>query len=373
MRKPQTLLLYSLVAAVMLLGLGALLGFGLLLKQPEAAQGATTAGQFTLPRPDNAFHSITIHDGTARQVLYTRAPTVGDALQEAGITLGALDQVEPAPQTALQADLQIIVRRAIPLTVQVDGQQLSLHSAQPDAPAVLAEAGITLAGEDYTRPAAGVPLKPGDVIEVMRVSEQFLTTDEAIPYETIWQPSERLELDTEGLLQAGQPGILRRRVRVRLENGQEVSRTPDGEWVAQEPVPEIMGYGTRIVIRAVNTPNGAYNYWRMVRMRVTSYTASSSGKPPDHPAYGITASGYTAGTGIVAVDRAVVPFRSWVYVPGYGVGYAGDTGGGVIGRWIDLGYDEESFIPWSGYVDVYYLAPPPDPEDINYRLPQELP
>src|SRR5690606_22865980 len=144
MRKPQTLLLYSLVAAVMLLGLGALLGFGLLLKQPEAAQGATTAGQFTLPRPDNAFHSITLHDGTARQVLYTRAPTVGDALQEAGITLGALDQVEPAPQTALQADLQIIVRRAIPLTVQVDGQQLSLHSAQPDAPAVLAEAGITL-------------------------------------------------------------------------------------------------------------------------------------------------------------------------------------------------------------------------------------
>ena len=53
------------------------------------------------------------------------------------------------------------------------------------------------------------------------------------------------------------------------------------------------------------------------------------------------------------------------------LGYAGDTGGGVIGRWIDLGYDETEFVPWSGYVDVYYLVPMP--ENINYRLPQELP
>ncbi|HSM56646.1 MAG TPA: 3D domain-containing protein, partial [Candidatus Sulfomarinibacteraceae bacterium] len=101
--------------------------------------------------------------------------------------------------------------------------------------------------------------------------------------------------------------------------------------------------------------------------------AASSGKPPDHPAYGITASGVRAGTGIVAVDPRVVPFRSWVYVPGYGTGYAGDTGGGVLGRWIDLGYDEAEYQSWSGYVDVYYLTPVPDPEDINYLIPTALP
>ncbi|MEZ4646658.1 MAG: hypothetical protein R3E31_28695 [Chloroflexota bacterium] len=67
-------------------------------------------------------------------------------------------------------------------------------------------------------------------------------------------------------------------------------------------------------------------------MRVTSYTAASSGKEPGDPGYGRTASGLPAGFGIVAVDRNVVPFRSSVFVPGYGVGYAGDTGGGVRGR-----------------------------------------
>ena len=41
----------------------------------------------------------------------------------------------------------------------------------------------------------------------------------------------------------------------------------DSEWVAQEPQPEIMGYGTDIILRMLDTPDGAYQYWRRVRMR----------------------------------------------------------------------------------------------------------
>ena len=49
----------------------------------------------------------------------------------------------------------------------------------------------------------------------------------------------------------------------------------------------------------------------------------------------------------------------------------GDTGGGVKGRWIDLGYDEDELVAWSSYVDVYYLTP--IPEEINYLIPEVLP
>jgi 3D (Asp-Asp-Asp) domain-containing protein len=73
----------------------------------------------------------------------------------------------------------------------------------------------------------------------------------------------------------------------------------------------------------------------------------------------------------VAVDPNVIPFRSEVYVPGYGIGFAGDTGGGVKGRWIDLGYDEDELQTWNGYTDVYYLTP--IPAEINYLLPEVLP
>jgi hypothetical protein len=55
------------------------------------------------------------------------------------------------------------------------------------------------------------------------------------------------------------------------------------------------------------------------------------------------------------------------------VAIAGDTGGGVRGRWIDLGWDEENYESWTGHVDVYYLTPVPPPEKINYLLPAVVP
>ena len=319
------------------------------------------------------FLTITIHDGAQQRTVRTAVQTVGAALQEAGITLYAADGVEPPPGSWLTPDLHIFIERSQPYTVLVDGRTIQTRSHSRSVLAVLAETGIGLVGFDYTRPDNNTLLQSGQVIEVIRVTEDFRLVDTPVPYETLWQATDQSEIDTRILLQAGVPGIQRQRVRVRYENGVEVSQQVDGEWLAAAPVNEIIGYGTKIVIRVLDTPDGPVEYWRVVRMRVTSYTAASSGKEPGDPGYGITASGVPAGTGVVAIDRSVVPFRSYVYVPGYGIGYAGDTGGGVRGRWIDLGYYEEEYVGWSGYVDVYYLTPAPPSDRINYLLPTALP
>ncbi len=319
------------------------------------------------------FVTITITDGRQRQTLRTAVPTVGAALQEANIVLQSIDTVTPARNTPLEPGLLIEIRRAFEVTLQVDGRTMTTRTTHPRAQDVLAENGVTLVGLDYARPGPERNLQPNDVIHVIRVTEDFRVQDEPIPFQTVYQANDQLEIDTQAIVSAGMPGIKRQRVRIRYENGMPVSETIDAEWVAREPVNEVVGYGANIVPRTLNTPDGLIEYWRVVRMRVTSYTAASSGKPLAAPDYGITASGLTAQRGVVAVDRSIVPWKTWVYVPGYGFGYAGDTGGGVHGRWIDLGYEEETFIPWSGYVDVYYLTPIPPPEDINFLLPVELP
>ena len=319
------------------------------------------------------FLTITLHEGEQQRTVRTAVQTVGAAIQEAGITLFAADGVEPPLGSWLTPDLHIYIQRSQPYTILVDGRTVQTRSHSRTVTDVLAEAGIGLIGYDFTRPGPETLLQPNQTIEVIRVTEDFRLVDVPIPYETLWQATDQVEINNRALLQAGTPGSQRQRVRVRYENGVEVSQRVDGEWTALEPVNEIIGYGTKIVVRVVDTPDGAVEYWRVVRMRVTSYTAASSGKEPDDPAYGITASGLPAGTGIVAVDRSVIPFRTYVYVPGYGVGYAGDTGGGVRGRWIDLGYHEEEYVGWSGYVDVYYLTPVPPADRINYLIPTTLP
>jgi uncharacterized protein YabE (DUF348 family)/3D (Asp-Asp-Asp) domain-containing protein len=314
---------------------------------------------------------VSIEEGDRRQGQKTTAQTVAEVLQEAGIQLEEADRVNPAPGTQLVAGMIIQITRAIPLTIQVDGQVIQIRSLNNKPLEVLAEAGVELSKADYTLPVSGTILQSGDIVQVIRVTDEYRFEDEEIPFQTVYQPSDELDLDSKAVLSNGVPGIKRRRIRLIFEDGVQLGEELEEEWIEIEPINQVIGYGTRINTGTIDTPLGPREYWRVVRMRATAYTAASSGKSPDHPAYGITASGVPAGTGVVAADLNVIPFQSEVFVPGYGIGIVGDTGGGVKGRWIDLGYDEDELVTWNGYADVYYLTP--IPEKINYLLPEVLP
>ncbi|MEX2464672.1 MAG: 3D domain-containing protein, partial [Gaiellaceae bacterium] len=51
---------------------------------------------------------------------------------------------------------------------------------------------------------------------------------------------------------------------------------------------------------------------------------------------GTTATGIPVGWGVVAVDPSVIPLGTRMTIPGYGEGFAADTGSAVIGATIDL-------------------------------------
>ena len=332
-----------------------------------------TGAAGSVPLPGNViidpYKRVIISDGDERWAMRTTALTVGEALLESGVTLGALDSVTPSRETALSPEMEIAIERAPPYVVSAGGQTVEAYSDSTTVVDILADNGITLGPLDYTRPAVDATVNPGNTIEVVRVTERIDVEDVPLPFETVYEPSAEMEIDTLAEVSLGSNGVLQRRTRVRLEDGVEVSRTPDGEIVTVAPVNRVVRYGTNIVMRTIDTPEGPVEYWRKVTMYASSYTATSAGKNPGEPGYGITASGVQAGTGVVAVDRSVVPFRSYVFVPGYGVAFVGDTGGGINGRMIDLGYDEDEYQSWHQYVDVYFLGPPPPAEDIRWILP----
>ncbi len=303
------------------------------------------------------------------QALRTAAVSVAGALAEAGVVAGPYDTIDPAPDAALASGMVIRLERAAPYRVIVDGKTRDVGSGYDRVADILADAGVALVGLDRVQPAEDTTVRPGDTIQVIRVTETFESVDESIAYDTVYQADETMPLDTQAVASTGSPGVLRRQTRVVWEDGVEVARQPAGEWVAASPVNDVINYGTQIAVQTMDTPNGPIEYWRVVNMRVTSYTPSSAGKAPGEPGYGITASGRQAGIGVVAVDPRVIPFRSNVYVPGYGVAFAGDTGGGVKGRFIDLGYSDDNYQHWSGFVDVYYLTPVPAADKIRYILP----
>jgi hypothetical protein len=133
-----------------------------------------------------------------------------------------------------------------------------------------------------------------------------------------------MEIDTILEASAGSPGVVQRRTRVRLENGDEVSRAPDGEVVTVAPINHVIRYGTAIVMRVIDTEQGPVEYWRKVTMRVTSYTAATSGKAPGDPGYGITASGCWRASASWPSTRPLCPSAATSLCPATASAFAGD-------------------------------------------------
>jgi 3D (Asp-Asp-Asp) domain-containing protein len=201
------------------------------------------------------------------------------------------------------------------------------------------------------------------------VAEDWIVEIQDIAYETAYRGESTLELDQTRLDQQGQSGVRKRRVHIVYEDGKQTERQVTEEWVERHPTTRIISYGTKIVLRELETPDGVIRYWRKIRVLATSYTAATSGKTRDHPEYGITRLGWRARKGIIAVDPTVIRLRTNLYVPGYGFGTAADTGGKIKGRWIDLCYDEHNLVLWKRWLDVYLLEPVTDARDIPWMLP----
>ncbi|MDW8326042.1 MAG: ubiquitin-like domain-containing protein [Anaerolineales bacterium] len=317
--------------------------------------------------------TVSIVEGGVRRTFTTAARTVGEALWQAGFRLNRADSVQPPLNAPLTANLEIFVRPARPITVQADGTIISARVQAQTVGEALAEAGVPLIGLDYAVPAADQPLPMDGMLRVVRVREETLIEQTLIRRETVYQALPDVEIDTVQTLQAGADGLQRRSVRVRYEDGVEVSRTAEAEVLAQAAQPRVIGYGTKITPRTLETPDGVVEYWRAYTVYATSYSPSRAGVPPTARNFGLTATGKRLTKGMVAVDRRYIPLGTRMYIPGYGFAVAEDTGSGVRGRFIDLGYDDSNYVSWSKVVTVYFLTPIPPPDQIVWIIPSTVP
>ncbi len=314
---------------------------------------------------------LAVQVGSLAWTAWTTASTVGEALAGLGLVIYEGDLVQPSLGTPLPASQQVTIERSQPVAINTAGGSLRTRSRADTVAGLLAENGLLLVGHDRVEPALDTPLAAEMAVRITRVQHVFEVEEQVTPYQSIWEADPELEIDNQRLDQEGVNGITRQRYRVTLEDGQPITRTLDDAWLAQAPVTRVNKYGSQIVLRELQTPSGAITYWRKVRMFATSYTAADAGTPRSSPYYGITRTGMRAGYGVVAVDPSVVRLYTQLYVPGYGVAVAGDTGGGVDGRWIDLGFDDGKLTPWNRCVDVYLLGSPPPSYQIVFRLPNK--
>ena len=303
--------------------------------------------------------SFTLNTPDGKQQVQSSAFTVAEALQDLGYWLRAGDKVEPGLNSPITDGMTITVTAPRQLTVSLDGNTLQIRSSARTVGEALAEAGIPLLGLDYSLPAESEALPSDGQIRVVRVSESLLLAQKPIPSESDLQASADVPLDQTQILQPGENGLTVQRIRIRYEDGKEISRVTEDETLVRPPKTRLLGYGTKVETRTATVDGVEIEYWRAVQMYATSYSPCRSGG--DQCASG-TSSGETLRKGLVGLryDWYLSMQGQRLFIPGYGFASVEDVCGGCVGKpWIDLGYSDNNYEQWNSWVTVYFLTPVP--------------
>ena len=285
-----------------------------------------------------------IHNIEKTTNIRTRQSSVFEIMEDNRLELGLYDKLNFEKEYVVEEGDEIIVRRGVGISVEVDGMTITTSTTSKTVAEALTENGLFLGEQDYTIPAADTEIVPDSVIKIIRVNAQEREREEITPYNTIYQDDNTLDKGKTKVVQEGVEGVTKIKEMVVFEDGAEISVTEISRELVTEKKDKIVARGTKVsAARSVPESSGeskktsehGFSYKKKMTMTATAYSAfNKSG------GYGITASGRTAGYGIVAVDPKVIPLGTNLYVDGYGYAVAGDTGGVIKGNKIDLCFEK---------------------------------
>lgn len=312
------------------------------------------------PQPDaihievrRAVAVTVIEQGREIETTTSRA-TVAQALREAGIIIGPGDRVTPAVDALIESDARIEVRHAMAVTLALPDDDLVVYSFAQTVGDVLIEAGVVLPEGAFVDPPAETPLSAGLAVRVIQLSSSNEIEREFIESRSVYRSDPNLG-PGQTRTEPGHDGAMVRRYEVSYVNGEEAARELIEEYYDPEPADTVIYYPVQTGRDASAPAEGEVA--RVINVYATYYTPASAGRSASDPAYGRTATGVLVTYGIVAVDPMVIPLGTRMFIPGYGYAVAADTGGGVKGYFIDLGYPDGVAVDWrSRWLDIYILS-----------------
>ncbi len=278
----------------------------------------------------------------------TLSPVVGQALEGAGRKFGFRlkysDEVEPNVTSVIQPNLNVEVRRSIPITVIADGVTNNLEMAPRTVKEVLTKQGINLGSKDLVTPNPDELITANTAVTVVRVTEKVMTVQSKLPFQIVAKPGDFPLGLPDRLISKGSPGLGEQVVKVTYEDGVEVDRLILSQTTLSKPVDQIVARGAQTT---VSRGGRSINFKRALLVQATGYSDPGA----------TTSLGVAVRKGVVAVDPRVIPYYSKLYIDGYnGWGEALDTGGVIKGNRIDLYFEtREEAINWGRRTVVVYI------------------
>lgn len=246
-------------------------------------------------------------------------------LDQAGVQLQDKDEYRLSTDKVKNHTV-ITVYRAVPVTVEYQGKKQEIITGKPTVEELLSELGYN--GDSYiVTPGLTSKIQEKLNIKIEAISEKIIEREEQDAYQTLRQPDPEMEKGNEQVIQYGSNGVKKVKIKEHYRDGAKTGEEVMESTVTVPAQPEIIKAGAR---DTVTTSRGAMRFSKSLYMEASAYL------PTDGGGAGITATGMAAQHGVVAVDPGVIPLGTRLFIPGYGVAVAADTGGAIQGDKIDL-------------------------------------
>jgi len=194
---------------------------------------------------------------------------------------------------------------------------------------ILEKYNILLSNSDIISHDISKPLSPLEEVKVTRVTKKRRNFVINISFKVIWNMKYNLNLR-----------------KVELQKGIEKNVTKtveeifhDGDLYDSNVINKNITtrkYYRLVLFNSNNAVEKIYDLSKAKKMKMIA-TAYYPGDPLAWRDGKITFLGYKMQRGMVAVDPKVIPLKTRLFIPGYGYGYASDTGSLIKGKRVDLG------------------------------------
>jgi len=217
-------------------------------------------------------------------------------------------------------------QQGLHITLRDGIKQIEMDTRQATVKDMLEEKHIQLSELDSVAPSVTSKLTDGMVVRISRKRIDTVTEVTAVPFHVSKVYSDGMRVGSSQIVVPGVNGSKSVVFEDTFVNDHCVKRKKLNVSF-KRPVTAVVKEGLRGIYLA---SRGATSR-RTLTMIATGYSASENRRWG-----GKTATGSAARFGVVAVDPRFIKLGTRVYVEGYGIAIAADTGGAIKGRRIDL-------------------------------------
>lgn len=323
-------------------------------------------------------HTVSLQIGYGRmETVDTRERTVGDVLLRYGVSVREGDDVYPSVRTPITSGMTIRYQPVVTLDLIIGDDATKVYTMASTVEEALREARIEISERDTVVPALTTEVRDGMTITVNMSRDVVQYENRLIPFEIVEEEDATLEVGTTKVSQVGVPGLERTRYALTVENGTITNRTETEVKMLQTVRPQIIKVGTKVAIdreiesetdEAPTEPVASTSPFReeaeikigetpraddaldftsakQLLVEATAYTNNAEdtvtydGRVLTRSGYDVTETILYEGMRIIAVDPAVIPLGTRVYIEGFGMAIALDTGSAIKGNIIDIMMD----------------------------------